>query len=228
MDKIHDFSVHHMTWKNRKQNEVIIGEFRKYFPTIKYRLVSDAGDDYSDFIDKFNIEFKYYDVNIFKGGTLNTPEERKLWLQRIYETCQLFETEWIVLFEDDVLTKNNNFNIPTTDCAGAISWHWNVELSIELQKINNNTENGYGMCGGSVFNRKIFMDIYNRYDEFPFDELFNMDNRLKYSDAFITCLFQYFGYTYSVWECHGEKALPNYNKNNNYCFIHGYKEYYEV
>ena len=220
------FAVHYQTWKHEKATEFTIQKFREYFPNEQLRLISDNGLDYSHFIPKYNIDFEF--SNIGTGSRLKTIDACYVWLERVFNTCILYDTEWIVIFEDDVLTQNNNITFPTEDSGGMICWPWKNELTQLLKSRNNKNEMfGYGMCGGSIFRRESFINAYSRIHEFDLKYIGSLDNRVTgYCDTLIGCFLQYFGYSYQIWESTDDMTYPDRIPSETACFIHGYKELY--
>jgi hypothetical protein len=220
------FAVHYQTWKHEKAAEFAITKFREYFPNEQLRLISDNGLDYSHFIPKYNIDFEF--SNIGTGSRLKTIDACYVWLERVFNTCILYDTEWIVIFEDDVLTQNNSITFPTEDSGGMICWPWKNELTQLLKSRNNKNQMfGYGMCGGSIFRRESFINAYSRIHEFDLKYIGSLDNRVTgYSDTLIGCFLQYFGYSYQIWEGTDDMTYPDRIPSETACFIHGYKELY--
>lgn len=225
---MNDFAVHYQTWKNKLAVDKTLTEFRKYFPNNHVRLVSDNGAEYDDFVEKFQINYEFKTSNVFPGGKFAEIHQCYEWLDRVNTTCELFDTEWIVIFEDDVLTKSNKIHFPYSDSAGFTINPWNPELTRKLKEKNNfNLSWGYGMCGGSIFRRTVFLDSYKKINKFPLEELSKLDNRIiGWSDTLINCFLQYFGYTYSIWECMDDMSYPNYKVKEDSVFVHGFKEFY--
>jgi hypothetical protein len=225
-----NFSVHYQTWKNKKAVRHTITEFRKFFPNNKIRLVSDNGADYSEFVEEFDLLYKFENTNVFPGGRFKELWQCYEWLRRVNDTCQEVNSEWIVLFEDDVITQNSKINFPTCDSGGFIVHPWNSSLTQLLKTKNVNNENwGYGMAGGSIFKRTAFIDSYSKIDEFKLEELAKYDNRIVgWSDTLINCFLQYFGYTYEVWKGMDDMSYPAHIVSPDACFVHGYKEFYNV
>ena len=220
------FAVHYQTWKNEKATEFVLSKFREHFPNERLRLVSDNGSDYTHFISKYNIDFHF--SNISTGSRLKTIDACYTWLERVYDTCTLYDTDWIVIFEDDVITQNNNIIFPQEDSGGMIAWPWQTPLT-ELLKSRNakNKLFGYGMCGGSIFRREAFINAYFKIHEFDLNYIASLDNRVVgYSDTLIGCFLQYFGYSYQIWESTDDMTYPNREPSKTACFIHGYKELY--
>ena len=220
------FAVHYQTWKNERATEFTIQKFREYFPNEQMRVVSDNGLDYSHFIPKYNIDFEF--SNISTGSRLKTIDACYEWLERVFNTCILYDTEWIVIFEDDVLTQNNNITFPTEDSGGMICWPWQNDLTQLLKSRNNKNQMfGYGMCGGSIFRRESFINAYSKINEFDLNYIGRLDNRvIGYSDTLIGCFLQYFGYSYQIWEGTDDMTYPDRIVSDTACFIHGYKELY--
>ena len=222
------FAVHYQTWKNEKATEFTIQKFREFFPNNKMRVVSDNGLDYSHFVEKYNIDFTFSDINVFPGGRFKTIDGCYEWLKRVNDTCLKYETDWIVIFEDDVLTKNSNIEFPNEDSGGLIAWPWKAEMTDLLKSKNTkNTLWGYGMCGGSIFRRESFLEAYSKINEFNLEELSTYDNRIVgWGDTLINCFIQYFGYSYQLWDGMDDMTYPGRTVSEKACFVHGYKELY--
>ena len=222
------FAVHYQTWKNERATEFVIQKFREFFPTAKMRVVSDNGSDYSHFVEKYGIDFTFSNVNVFPGGRFDSIEGCYEWLKRVNDTCLKYNEEWIVIFEDDVLTQNNNITFPTEDSGGMICWPWQNDLTQLLKKRNNKNQLfGNGMSGGSIFKREAFIDSYSKIDEFDLNYIGRLDNKvIGYSDTLIACFLQYFGYSYQIWEGTDDMTYPGRKVSDTACFIHGYKELY--
>ena len=228
MDSKDNFSVHYQTWKNKDAVNHVLKEFREYFPNNPIRLVSDNGADYKDFVDTFEVVYDFKNSNVFPGGKFGNISHCYEWLNRVNETCQMFSTDWIVIFEDDVITKSDKIEYPYSDSGGFIINPWTPELSKKLKERNTlNLSWGYGMCGGSIFKRRAFLDSYKKLDEFPLEKLSKMDDRIiGWSDTLINCFLQYFGYTYQIWDGMDDMSYPSYNPKEGAVFVHGYKELY--
>ena len=228
MDTSKSFSVHYQTWKNKKAVHKVLTEFRKYFLDNPIRLVSDNGERYDEYVDEFNVVYDFKNSNVFPKGKFGNISHCYEWLSRLNETCQMFETEWVVIFEDDVLTKMGEIEFPYSDSGGVYVHPWKPALTEKLKQKNNLNMNwGYGMCGGSIFRRSAFLDSYKKINEFPLEELSKLDDRIiGWSDTLINCFLQYFGYTYEVWPGMEDMLYPNFTPREDATFVHGYKELY--
>jgi hypothetical protein len=228
--------VHYQTWKNRPAVEFVLENFRKYYPSSPVRMVSDAGEDFSDLADKFSCTFVYEDTNVLPRGILAghpmsgvtniNPLGGYTWLRRLYDTCKSMDTDWILIMEDDVLTKNTVSSFPNTTAGGPVAWDISFKLTQLL--ISRNTKNQlwkYGLCGGSVIKRSFYVNSYeNNIDEFDIKSLSEMDNRLHgWADILLTVFILYCGGTYSVWDGVDEHK---YGLKSTAAFQHGVKHLY--
>ena len=228
MDIDKQFSVHYQTWKNKEAVRKVLTDFRKYFPNNPIRLVSDNGADYKDYVEEFKLVYEFKDSNVFPGGRFGEISHCYEWLDRVNTTCTFFDTEWVVIFEDDVLTQSSEIEFPYSDAGGFIVNPWRPQLTDVLKDRNHfNLNFGYGMCGGSIFKRTAFLDSYKKLNQFPLEELAKLDERIVgWSDTLINCFLQYFGYTYQIWDGMDDMSYPNYIPKEGATFVHGYKELY--
>ena len=216
-----NFSVHMQCYKNELAVEKCIESFRKWYPNEQFRLVSDNGSDFSELAKRYNLVFDYKSHNILPKGKFANKEDVYIYLERIYETCLLFDSEWIILFEDDVLTKGHIIEYPSTSVAGISNHSYSYPL---LQHLNDNNA-GYGMCGGSIFKRKVFIECYERKN-FDIKLLSKLDERVAiWTDLPLTLLFQINEYEYSIWRGVDEPTSGIYKIGS--AFQHNYKEFYE-
>ena len=234
--KENTIGVHFQTYKNRNAVDIAISSFRQHYPDTPFRMVSDAGEDFSDLAEKYNCIFDYETENIcpkaiFAGHPLILPvcggeadfRGAKVWLRRVYDTAKKFDTDWIVLYEDDVYTQGRILEFPNTDAAGAGGGSYGALLGILMSRCQKPNLWQYGMVGGSIFNREFFVNAYEKYiDEFDVKYLASIDDRIGgWSDILINSFIAYSGGNYSVWS-----GLGGGNYNPNAPFLHGDKSKY--
>ena len=221
-----DFSVHFQCYKNSNAVKYSLEQFRKYYPDNAIRLISDNGDDFEDIINVYNLIYKKELVNILPKGQLAGIDASYEYLRRIYDTCMATNTTWIVLFEDDVLTKGVISKFPETDCAGVCAWQLHPSLEYYLKNVRNtSTLIGYGMSGGSVFKREKFIQCYENIKDFDLETLVQFDHRLTgWTDILINVLFLYNRCTYSIWDEIEQYSLGKINDSAS--FRHDYKDKY--
>lgn len=222
------FAVHYQTWKNEQALQFVLENFRKYFSENPVRVVSDAGADFSKFSKKYNFDFEWCEINTLPMGKMAGVSACYEWLSRVNDTCLAYDTDWVVIFEDDVLTQNDNIIFPKEDSAGFIVWPWKNELANFLASRNTKNKNwGYGMCGGSIFKRDSFINSYIKIEKFNLYELAKLDGRIiTHTDTLINCFLQFFGYSYQTWDCLTDMLYPNIEPSKTACFAHGYKNLY--
>lgn len=236
MGLMENFCVHMQCHKNEKATEFCVYKFREIYPNIPFRLVSDNGSDYSNLSEKYNLNYEFDPKSSFnKSGHFNEFEGMSLYLKRIKDTCLKFsDKEWVIIFEEDVLTKRKINKFPDTAAAGLCVNKLRDPLENYIKKINKKTKTiGYGMCGGSIFKRKEFLNCMDKAESF-FDPdsgwsgpallfLETLDKRIvHWGDIALTTFFLINGYDYSVWE---ELEQSN-SRNGNAAFEHNFKKYY--
>ncbi len=230
--------VHYQTWKNYESVKFVISKFREIYPDAPIRMVSDAGEDFSDIAETYNCIFDYESQNIFPRGILlghpqslsgNTSQVGAYtWLKRLYDTSVQFNTDWILIMEDDVLTRHAVTRFPTTDAAGATQHEFYPGLrNLLMERNTKNSMWGYGLCGGSLINRQFFVTAYEtQLKEFDLEYLSKLDSRIYgWSDVLLTAFIIFSGGTYSISE-ELEDITSNNIPNPPAAFEHPVKKYY--
>jgi hypothetical protein len=147
------------------------------------------------------------------------------YFKRIYEHCISVNSEWVVILEEDVITLRNINYFPTTECAGPRLNSYSPELTNFLIKNYGDKQYGYGMCGGSIFKRKSFIDAFNKFLDLK--SCVQYDNRITgWSDIPLTLIFHLAGLDYSVWHEISEKTHPSLPIIRDGAFDHAYKYWY--
>jgi hypothetical protein len=238
--------IHYQTWKNRPAVEFVLENLRKHYPEAPVRMISDNGEDFTDLAKKYGCSFEHSNINIFPKGVLAGHPSlggeanyigAKVWLERLYTTCLNLTTDWIVVFEDDVLTHGRIKNFPRTHAAGVINFPFKLELIQHLyaKHFRHNTTGiindvwGYGMCGGSIFRRDFYIEGYEKYiQEFDIEYLARLDDRVGgWSDVLLTVFMIYCGGTYQIWDELEDKLL-RYPPKKYVAFEHNVKEHYNI
>lgn len=205
--------------------------FREHYPEAKISLVSDHGEDFALFAPKFDLAYTYAPEQCCPKGYLTGIDSAYEYLRRIYEHCLASNADWVVLLEDDVLTKRRAVLFPETTCAGARSNPCSGQLSAYLNLIHNTQgiQHYYGLCGGSCFHRATFLECYHRLNDRDLRLLNILDEKVfKCCDVLLTCLFLLQGYTYSEWAEVSELSWPRpeWRVARDAAFDHADKRYY--
>lgn len=221
--------VHYQCWKNKKAVENVLNSFRTHYPIAPIRMISDAGDDFTDLAEKYNCIFDYENENIYPRAVLvGHPNWKKgthdhgarVWLRRLYDTCKKLDTDWIIFMEDDLITIDTIKEFPSTTAAGKDCSNYSTELIYFVMENEISIKDfcwfGYGLCGGGILNRQFMVDAYEKYiDKIDFNLLAKLDNRiLGWPDILINVFISITGGTYmSGWTPHtsafqhGDKSL---------------------
>lgn len=239
--------IHYQTFKNRIAVTQVIESFRQYYPDAPMRMVSDGGEDFTDLAEKYNCIFDYENENIYPKaifvGNISPNHTlpiwdaseicygAKVWLRRLYDTCKKLNTDWIILFEDDVATiKDSIMEFPKTDAASADCASYSPALKQYLENNPNVKKeycwDGYGLVGGSIINRKFMIDAYEKnINNIDFKSLAILDYRISgWSDILLNIFVSVCGGTYSSnWAGIGGDLRIHPNAT----FLHGAKDLYQ-
>ena len=225
---------------------------------IPVALFEDGSNILKPVAEEFNCDYKHIGTvginhktsgRVFKGE--DGPKE---WLTRIYDACTttLKDVDWVIHYEDDVWCTRKIQRQPRFDISGAIGPLYTPELYQYFKNkfgIGDNSRSvwspvgsleNYGACGGAIFNREKFIEIYNRLDEVPWDEINKLDTRpYEWCDATLSFLFQFFGFTSGGWEDwtqYESKNIGNWfdktgwsvpmSEQKDAAFIHFFKHFY--
>lgn len=231
------FGVFYQVFRKNKAVRFALENFRKHFPENPIVLISDAGDDFSDYAEEFNCIFNMCKDNIFGPslGYHNYPGAfnsiRMLeWWSRQKMVCEATKMDYVMIMEDDVYVREP-FDIQAPFALRGVQSGDPLQFRL-LEDIKNSSGldgTNYGMCGGSIYNANIFLEIY---DDVVEDIKENMDRRLidNYDewylltavDANITYHYNKKGHKYEAapWlgqVCEGNTHLP---------VVHQWKEHY--
>lgn len=203
--------------------------FRAHYPDVEISFVSDNGDDFSAFARKFDLRYTHADTQVAPGGYFTGRDSAECYLNRMYQHCLASNSEWVVLLEEDVMTKRRVQRFPTTACAGARSNPVGEQLNEYFNLIHNTTtQYCYGLCGGSCFHRELFVECYQRGHDLRLLNI--LDKHVFYApDLFLTCLFLLHGYQYSEWLELSELTWPRpeWCVTRDGAFDHHDKRYYD-
>ena len=229
-----EFGVYYQVYNNKKAASFVLENFRKHFPSNPVVLISDGGDDFTDIADKYDCNFHMRE-NIYGDASNNYPTlpydsyRLKEWWKRQKLVCKETNVDYTMIMEDDVYVKDH-FNIdPPFHLRGVrIGNYFSGKMKNEVKEKGNIDINNYGMCGGSIYNAKTLLEIY---DDVMSDIDENHDELLKDNeyfllgavDANITYHFSKRGYGYE----HASWLTEVREHNQNYPVIHQWKEHYQ-
>ena len=102
-----EFGAIYPCYNNKKATSFVLENFRRCFPNNPILLISDGGLDFSDVAEKYSCFYEWRD-NIF-GNSDNgynkdffNAARTKEWYSRHKRACDLCQTDYMMLLEDDV------------------------------------------------------------------------------------------------------------------------------
>jgi len=182
--------------------------FRKHYPTEQVTLVSDCGEDFARFGEYFNLMYYRSALNCDPRAGLGQAGAAE-YLKRIYDHCAKVSSDFVVILEEDVTTRRRIKQFPITPCAGPRCNGFTDRLNRYLQQLHGTTQDyGYGMCGGSIFDRRVFVQCYDRHN-LDLGFLSTLDEGvIQYGDVAVTVMFLVNGHSYGVWDEVSETFHP--------------------
>lgn len=181
-----------------------LNQFRKFYPNAPVTMYEDNSDILKPIAKMFNCTYSktinggFNDIN--SGRPAFSLQTTLAWFDRVYEACNttLSDCEWVINFEDDVWFLREVIKKPQFDLSGIGGVGLNKELLIHLGVREN--EGVYG-CGGSVFNRKKFLEVYKNLKTVDWDTIIQLDRRpSEWTDCALTFAFMYSKFTVGSWE----------------------------
>jgi hypothetical protein len=203
--------------------------FRTFYPTETVTLISDRGDDLQPFADCFDLRYCYATDKCEPGRLGHDGAEG--FLRRIYQHCISCDSDFVLLLEEDVRTLRRARHFPGTACGGPRLNEFSPALAACLADVIGAVERpGYGMCGGSVFNREAYVDAYRRVGQAVL-KLSALDpGIIRNCDLLLTALFLLGGHRYEIWtevsEIH--HPVPELRIMREAAFDHADKRWYDV
>lgn len=211
-----NLSAYLQVYKNERAVYECLDSFRKFHPAVPILLYS-GGSDFSWTRQVFgNIEY-FHGRNIMPSGKFEFLTDAYEYFKRIDECSTIFQREWIVLLEEDVIAHSTITHFPETSLAGAKGWRYSEEFE---KKFNTNNDH-YGLCGASIFKRESFKICYNKLREGDVELWNSLDERIGvWSDATLGAIFAVNGFRHAEWHEQRDRnfgakegALEHPNKN---------------
>lgn len=160
------FGVFYQVYNNKNATRFVLENFRKYFPDNPVVLISDGGENFSDIALEYRCSFHMRE-NIFGNKTNNYDthcydSKRTIeWWNRQKLVSEICLQDYVMIVEDDVLFQE----------------HFDIKEPFQLRGVRRSNKltdpilreiakcgyegDSYGMCGGSMYNAKTLLDIYD-------------------------------------------------------------------
>jgi hypothetical protein len=229
-----EFGVFYQVYKNKNAVTFVLDNFRQHFPDNPIVLISDGGSDFSEHAEKYNCKF-FMRENIYgnqenKYHPLYNAYRTIEWWKRQKLVCEETGQDYVMILEDDVFVKSSfNINPPFQLRGVRIGNYFTPRMSEDVKASSGIDASLYGMCGGSIYNAKTLLSIY---DDVIMDIENNMDRMISEDtknyamlgavDANITYHFAKRGHKYEVASWLGEVREGNIDRP----VIHQWKQHY--
>lgn len=223
---------------NVESADYILGRMREHYPDSHLVISSDAGEDFSEVARKHSAvgyihgkESHGYPQKDERYGW--TATEAKLWLERIYEACQIISNEYVMLMEEDILIKER-FRFQALDLVMIPNIRNAIApCAMEWVKSRGGVTHYpyYSAGGGTIINRKKFIGAYEKH----IDSLLENYNRLYeqsftegvrgwgWNDSLLCVLMYAEGATFSA----SLPIIESGNEDDPAPIIHNFKKYYK-
>lgn len=164
--------VWHRTYYNKLAFKTAFQEFRKFFPESPYLIISDTGDDFSEYVDEKTF-FIMSKIRLWgTGPNAYFNDNLDQWMEyygSLKKACEICNTDYIMSMEDDVLIKERFDIIEDFDicgpCVATIPERTQNYIRKNLLDNFGVTEEKkyfYGLSGGAIFNAKKFLENYDK------------------------------------------------------------------
>ena len=237
-DKIGAF---YQCYKQKKACEFALKSFRKTYPTSDLLMFNDGGDPTIEELAKqYNAVYSYehrlssYTQATFFGSIITIMT----WLNRFRKAVYEVKEDYILLMEDDVkVIKKTDAATLQYDINGC---NYNAKFEPSLQtyikdcqpKYKDN-DLFYGGCGGCIFKRSFFYNIFRDMGriEYEIQQYMRLceDSQSMPSDKIISFLTYVFGGTIGMYPGFAETWYGdlNYRISHNVVeVLHQFKIYY--
>lgn len=233
-----NIGAYYQLYKRRLSAYTAVEQFRHYYPDSPIYICSDGGDDFKSLADKFNCSYNHFSFNCGSWRNRHAHTNQYKWLMRLYDaaTSTLKDVEWIVLLEEDVETLNSILYMPKFNLSGPRNGpEWNSSLRGlfeskhgDLDKYNDLGKK-YTGCGGSIINRKVFVECFEKTSYNDIRACASLDSRILLAeDATITALFHLNGYDTGGWDDFIGSSEHDYARKHLYAFAHSNKQHFNL
>jgi hypothetical protein len=181
-------AVYHQCFNNKRATEFALKNFKKYNTDSTYYLISDGGLDFSDVAEKYDCN--YYNDNLNVGMNNLNSSQAMVILKRLKYCFDSSNAKYILLMEDDILCRgkieiNENFDLAGADTKNNLIGEKALDYIRKKYNVNPNV-NWYNACGGSILNKNIFEENYEKLQKFILEDHDYIREKLS-GDLFENC-----------------------------------------
>lgn len=198
-------------WKYYNSYKNVLDNVRKYYSESDIIIFFDKSR--TD-LDLYLETAKQYNCKVFIGNDelgyinrndsidINLPKQTE-WISRIKFACEISNSEWAMLLEDDVLLKREIKHFPEAD-------------------VGTNREY-FRTGGGSIFKREVFLDSVKKADISKLVK--TIPDACWAGDLLLEHIFRSNNVKYEKWI---ELAEPGYYDDTDHAVYHGYKDLHKL
>jgi len=189
----------------------VLNNVRKHYPKADIFIYFDSFRDdiqkYSDVAYENNCIFNIRQQKMFyihKEDSIEINEPKLTeWLNRIKNTCENTDAEWILQLEDDVVVKREIKEFPSMDVGTCREY--------------------FRPGGGTIFKRESFLDSINKVE---ISELIKTIPDANWAgDLLLENIFRNNNIQHEMWI---ELAEPQHRDNIDHAIYHGYKDLHKL
>jgi hypothetical protein len=233
-------------------------QLRKIYPDVPIALYEDGSYLLENVAKEFNCFYERTEQSgandKYSGRAVKDLESNINFLKRAYtaQTTLLKNVEWVIFYEDDVWCRRKIEKKPKFDLNGSNGPLYTKELYEYLKNRFNvvddsrshwsslGTLESYQSCGGTIWNRKKFINAYEQIDNIDWNLIKTLDSRpCEWADASISFIMQHAGNSCGIWDDWGQYDSDGVgqwfnktgwtkpmSKQKDVAFLHLYKHFY--
>jgi hypothetical protein len=189
----------------------VLKNLRKHYEDSDVFIYFDSNRDdiekYKSIANDYNCFFIVRDgvmgyMNRNDSNDINLPKMIE-WTERLKNTCENTNADWILLLEDDVIVKRKALEFPKVECGT------NREF--------------FRTGGGSIIKREVLLNSIKNTD-IP-TTIKTIPNTAWAGDLLLEHIFRNNNVKYEKWK---ELAEPGYYDNIDHAIYHGYKDLHKL
>lgn len=190
-------------YRNDGKAGFALENFRRHYPDSPIYLVSDKGDDFGEVAKRYGCCYEHSSTNVGvrRGGY--TVGEMMEWLGRMERCFRFCDTDFVLYMEDDVYVRGRIEIDVGCPLAGLMANPIPDKVMGYLAKRYPNglfNSQMYGACGGTLYDRKVFLGLVDRLHNFARDDTMeirhNLWNKASYLDCAICLMYMCLGQGY--------------------------------
>ena len=203
-ESIKDIGAYLQIYRQNGKPDFTLSHFRRHYPNSKIYLLSDNGDDFSSLAKEHGCKYVFSPINTNPPAGFSKFQMIE-WIGRLKKCCDYCNSEFILYLEDDVFIRNK-IKVDTNYAISGVYENDIPQSVIEYVKKEYPTANfnsrRYGACGGTVYNREVFINNFEKMEIFINKHFDHINNNISFKISFCDCImcvmYMAFGYEYGL------------------------------